>query len=486
MKKHGRTLMAMTMAVAMATATIGSMVPANGITAEAASIKLSKTSLKMKVGQSMQLKVKGTKKTVKWSVSNGKIVKVTKKGKVTAKKVGSAKVYAKVKGKKLTCKVKVTASENAKATATPSIGPTATATAAPVSTMTGNTSSGSSSSSSSNSSSKATGTPKVTSTPNPSATSGASITPTATNEAEKTEQPENTKKPGKTDAPDETKAPSESENPDATKGPKETKTPSESEAPDATKGPKETKEPSESEDPKETKAPEETETPDATDAPAQGDATEIKVGDTKTATVDGVKFTYTATKSQVIIKMENNSKIAKKISGSVDLLNEKGAVLNEDSFLYGFDIDYLEAGQTHYDYVYNYFEQEELNSYSVKNVEVGAVASYNVGCIKDIKATPDKGTDVENPEITLEYTGDTSALNGKNIWVYGSIVYYDSEDNIVDVWGIYDFIEVSAENSTVVVNGLGTFSDEAVRYEIVLSGASYVDYDDYDDYDEEY
>lgn len=107
MKKHGRVLLAMTMAVAMATATISSMVPTNGITAEAASIRLSKTSLSMKVGQSKQLKVKGTKKTVKWSVSNGKILKVTKKGKVTAKKAGSAKVYAKVSKKKLTCKVKV-------------------------------------------------------------------------------------------------------------------------------------------------------------------------------------------------------------------------------------------------------------------------------------------------------------------------------------------------------------------------------------------
>lgn len=127
MKKQGRTLLAMTMTVAMATATISSMLPANGITAQAASVRLSKTSLSMKVGQSKQLKVKGTKKTVKWSVSNGKILKVTKQGKVTAKKAGSAKVYAKVSKKRLTCKVKVSKRVTPTATNTVNIPQTITA-----------------------------------------------------------------------------------------------------------------------------------------------------------------------------------------------------------------------------------------------------------------------------------------------------------------------------------------------------------------------
>ena len=102
-----KSIMAAALVAAMATTTVCSVVPVNGITAEAASVRLSKTSLSMRVGQSRQLKVKGTKKTVKWSVSNGKILKVTKNGKVTAKKTGSAKVYAKVSKKRLTCKVKV-------------------------------------------------------------------------------------------------------------------------------------------------------------------------------------------------------------------------------------------------------------------------------------------------------------------------------------------------------------------------------------------
>lgn len=102
-----RSIMAAALVAAMATTTVCSVVPVNGITAEAASVRLSKTSLSMRVGQSRQLKVKGTKKAVKWSVSNGKILKVTKNGKVTAKKTGSAKVYAKVSKKRLTCKVNV-------------------------------------------------------------------------------------------------------------------------------------------------------------------------------------------------------------------------------------------------------------------------------------------------------------------------------------------------------------------------------------------
>lgn len=75
----------------------------------AASVSLNKKSVTLTAGDSTVLKVKGTKKSVKWTSSNKKIVTVTKKGKVTAKKPGSATVYAKVAGKKLKCKVTVKA-----------------------------------------------------------------------------------------------------------------------------------------------------------------------------------------------------------------------------------------------------------------------------------------------------------------------------------------------------------------------------------------
>ena len=75
------------------------------LTAQAA-VKLSKTSVSIVVGKTYTLKVKGTKKKVKWSTSNKKIATV-KAGKVTAKKVGKATITAKVGTKKYKCKVTV-------------------------------------------------------------------------------------------------------------------------------------------------------------------------------------------------------------------------------------------------------------------------------------------------------------------------------------------------------------------------------------------
>lgn len=70
-------------------------------------IKLNKTKATIYVGKSVKLKVKGTKKKVKWSSSNKKIAKVTQKGKVTGVKNGTAKITAKVGKKKYKCKVTV-------------------------------------------------------------------------------------------------------------------------------------------------------------------------------------------------------------------------------------------------------------------------------------------------------------------------------------------------------------------------------------------
>lgn len=78
-----------------------------GIVAEAASIRLNKKALYITQGQSFQLKVTGTKETVKWKSSNKKIAIVNSKGKVRGVKVGTATVTATVKGKKYSCKVKV-------------------------------------------------------------------------------------------------------------------------------------------------------------------------------------------------------------------------------------------------------------------------------------------------------------------------------------------------------------------------------------------
>lgn len=73
----------------------------------ASKIKISKTKASMTKGKTMQLKVKGTKKKVKWSSSKKSVATVSKNGKVTAKKSGKATITAKVGKKKLKCKVTV-------------------------------------------------------------------------------------------------------------------------------------------------------------------------------------------------------------------------------------------------------------------------------------------------------------------------------------------------------------------------------------------
>lgn len=72
----------------------------------AGKVKLNKSKIVLEMGTTQTLKVKNTKKKVKWSTSNKKIVKV-KKGKLTPVSVGTATVTAKVSGKRYTCKVTV-------------------------------------------------------------------------------------------------------------------------------------------------------------------------------------------------------------------------------------------------------------------------------------------------------------------------------------------------------------------------------------------
>ncbi len=74
----------------------------------AATIKLKKKNVSLEVGQSVKLKVLGTKKKVAWSSANKSIATVNKKGKVTAKKKGKTVINAKVTNKTLKCTVKVT------------------------------------------------------------------------------------------------------------------------------------------------------------------------------------------------------------------------------------------------------------------------------------------------------------------------------------------------------------------------------------------
>jgi hypothetical protein len=75
------------------------------VNANAATIKINKTNLVLYIGDTTNLKITGTSKTVKWNTSNKKIATVSSKGKVTALKHGSVTITATLSGKKYTCKV---------------------------------------------------------------------------------------------------------------------------------------------------------------------------------------------------------------------------------------------------------------------------------------------------------------------------------------------------------------------------------------------
>ena len=95
--------------VLVATIVAPTVLPSTNLVAvaEAATVKLNKTSLTLDVGKTVQLKVTGTKSAVKWKSSNTAVATVSSKGNVTAKAAGKANITATVSKKTYTCKVKV-------------------------------------------------------------------------------------------------------------------------------------------------------------------------------------------------------------------------------------------------------------------------------------------------------------------------------------------------------------------------------------------
>ena len=77
-----------------------------------AASKINKKKATLKVGQTLQLKVTGTKRKVKWTSSKKSVATVSSKGRVKAKKKGSATITAKIGKKKYTCKVTVKKASN--------------------------------------------------------------------------------------------------------------------------------------------------------------------------------------------------------------------------------------------------------------------------------------------------------------------------------------------------------------------------------------
>lgn len=84
---------------------------ANHVEAKKKDIKLSKSSITLKVGESVKLKLKKVpKKKVKWKSANNEVA-VVKKGKVTAKNAGKTVITAVYKDKKYRCKTTVVTGE---------------------------------------------------------------------------------------------------------------------------------------------------------------------------------------------------------------------------------------------------------------------------------------------------------------------------------------------------------------------------------------
>lgn len=107
----------------------------------AAKIKLNKTKLTLTQGKKYRLRVKGTKKKVKWTSTKKSVATVNKKGVVTAKKKGTAYIKAKVGKKTYKCKVivnrkktsaKPAPAKPAPATPTPPAAPAVTPSKTPV------------------------------------------------------------------------------------------------------------------------------------------------------------------------------------------------------------------------------------------------------------------------------------------------------------------------------------------------------------------
>lgn len=107
MNKWKKLSTAIAMAIIMAIITPAILPNQFVAVAQAATIKLNKTSLSLEVGKSYTLKVSGTKDKVTWTSSDKKVATVSSKGKVTGKKAGKATITATVNKKKFTCKVTV-------------------------------------------------------------------------------------------------------------------------------------------------------------------------------------------------------------------------------------------------------------------------------------------------------------------------------------------------------------------------------------------
>ena len=111
MKNFLKKILITVMALSMISMT-GLPALSNTAIVQAATIKLSASSVKLQVGKSKQLKMVGTSAKVTWKSSNKKVATVTAKGKVTAVSEGTVVISATVNKKKYSCMVLVKYPDN--------------------------------------------------------------------------------------------------------------------------------------------------------------------------------------------------------------------------------------------------------------------------------------------------------------------------------------------------------------------------------------
>lgn len=70
-------------------------------------IAINKKKVSLSIGESFQLKIKGSLGIVKWESSDSSIVKIEKNGKIVGLRKGNAKITATVHGRKLHCNVTI-------------------------------------------------------------------------------------------------------------------------------------------------------------------------------------------------------------------------------------------------------------------------------------------------------------------------------------------------------------------------------------------
>ncbi|MDD3172846.1 MAG: Ig-like domain-containing protein [Herbinix sp.] len=111
MKKIKKLVVALLIVFAMI-APITLPVSGTYVVAEAATVSISKKTLKLDIGQTATLKISGTKSKVSWKSSDKEIATVTSKGVVLGYSAGNATITATVNKKKYTCKVTVNLPSN--------------------------------------------------------------------------------------------------------------------------------------------------------------------------------------------------------------------------------------------------------------------------------------------------------------------------------------------------------------------------------------